>query len=367
MKLRRLLLYVHLIAGLVSALVLILLGVTGAIMVFETEIDYALNAKLYRLDHRYALTHWTLGEMVAQVEKAQSAKVVSLRLPDEPDVAPTLTLRMADGKMRSVTVDPVTSKVIGDTSSANTFTQKLHQFHKNLLLGDKGKLVTGWGAILLVLLALTGIILWWPRKILAFSSSHSGARINFDLHNVLGFYSSFFMLIFGITGVVIHWDDEAMKLVGNITHTTATQAMPSVELSAPSTKPLAAQFAYEIACDSVPGAWVTSIQNLGSLRGPVRVTMRFPEDRTPAGRTNVYLHPVTGEVLSAQTSRDAPPAYKIVKVWNRQLHTGDAWGWPSRIIACLASLSLPLLALTGPLIWWGRIRRKKSAVSSGPA
>jgi len=364
MKFRRLLLYVHLVAGLVSAILLVLLGVTGAVMVFETEIHYALNAKLYRL--QTLSMPLRLEDLVARVEKAQSAKVVSLNFPAEIDIAPTFTLRKSDGKMRSVTVNPCTGAVIGDTSTANNFTQKLHQFHKNLLLADKGKLITGVGAILLVLLALTGIILWWPRKILAVGSTRSGARINFDLHNALGFYSSFFMLVFGVTGAVIHWDDEAMKLVGGMTHSVPTQAMPSVKIPESSAKPLEARFAYEIARDAVPGASVTTIQGLGTLRSPVRVTMRFPEDRTPAGRTNVYLHPITGEVLQAQTSRDAPPGYKIVKVWNRQLHTGDVWGWPSRIIACLASLCLPLLAVTGPLIWWGRMRRRQSVAVPDP-
>jgi uncharacterized iron-regulated membrane protein len=86
--------------------------------------------------------------------------------------------------------------------------------------------------------------------------------------------------------------------------------------------------------------------------------MHFPEDRTPGGRTIVQLHPTTGAVLAVQNSRDAPAAYRFVKLWNRQLHTGDTFGWPTRILACLISLALPLLALTGPLIWWGKLKRR---------
>jgi uncharacterized iron-regulated membrane protein len=42
---------------------------------------------------------------------------------------------------------------------------------------------------------------------------------------------------------------------------------------------------------------------------------------------------------------------------NRELHTGDIGGWPARIIAAIFSLSLPLLAVTGPLLWWQRRQR----------
>jgi uncharacterized iron-regulated membrane protein len=357
MKLRKLLLWTHLVVGLVAALVLILLGTTGAVMIFETEIHYALNAKLYRLD--FLATPLRVEELVSRVEKAQNAKVTSLQFPTEADIAPTVGLKKADGKSLSVTVNPFNGEVLGSIATANNFIQKLHQFHKNLLLGETGKLITGWGAWLLLVLALTGIVLWWPRKIFWFSGSKSGARKNFDLHNALGFYASVFMLIFGVTGIVIHWDDEAMKLVGSMTHSVATQPIPTMKPAAADARPLDAGRVWEIASKAVPGAQVCTMQGLGATRSPLRITMRFPEDRTPAGRTNVYIHPVTGEVLLAQTSRDAPAGYKIVKVWNRQIHTGDAWGWPSRIIACLASLALPLLVLTGFLIWWGRLRRKR--------
>jgi uncharacterized iron-regulated membrane protein len=174
------------------------------------------------------------------------------------------------------------------------------------------------------------------------------------------------MLLFGVTGIVIHWDDEAMKLVGDLTHSQPMLAVPAMKPGAADAKPIDVEHVYAIATQAASGARVTGILGLGQLKNPLRIMMRFPEDRTPAGRTNVYLHPATGEVLMAQTSREAPAGYKIVKVWNRQLHTGDAWGWPSRIVACLTSLSLPLLAITGPLIWWGRWRRRKSGSSAVP-
>jgi uncharacterized iron-regulated membrane protein len=56
-------------------------------------------------------------------------------------------------------------------------------------------------------------------------------------------------------------------------------------------------------------------------------------------------------------SRTGPLGFRIVKLWNREIHTGDILGWPTRIIAAAASLTLPLLAVTGPLIWWNRRRR----------
>ncbi|MEP6671206.1 MAG: PepSY-associated TM helix domain-containing protein [Chthoniobacter sp.] len=363
MKLHKPLLWIHLVTGLAAAIVLLLLGATGALLVFENEIDHTLNAALFRV-HPLRWEPLPLDELVQKVENARpGSRVGSLNLPAENDIAYVLTLKQPPGKPLGVTVNPYTGEVIGTLDSANPFMRKVHQFHKNLLLGPPGSQVMAWGAILLVVLALTGLVLWWPRKLWSLGGAKATGRRSFDWHNFFGFYSSIFMLIFGVTGIVIHWDAEAMHLAGRLSGQPTTLPVPKVSPAAPGAKPLTAGAAFTAATNAVPGATITSIQGLGSMNAPLRITMRFPEDRTPAGRTNVYLHPTTGAVLLAQSSRNAPAPYRIVKLWNRQLHTGDTFGWPSRIIAALASASLPLLTITGPLIWWSRLRRRRSVVT----
>ncbi len=356
MKLRRFMLWVHLVVGLVAAIELLLLGVTGAVLVFEGELEQAQNPELWRV--RPEGPRLDMAEFVARVEKnSGGAKITGLRFSEDPGTAIGASLRGADGKPKSITASPYTGVVLGSTAGTNPWLPKVHQFHTNLLLGPPGKVVTATAAVMLVVLALTGLILWWPRRIWWLGDMKSGRKVNFDLHNALGFWSSLFMLMFGLTGLVIHYDNELVDLVGRLTNTPRLEipAPPKVEAGA---QPVSIAAAYEEATKAVPGAAVNSMQNLSSLKGPVRVMMRFPEDRTPGGRTNVYLHPVTGEVLMSQDSRTAPPGYRWVKLWNRQFHTGDEMGMFSRILTCLASLSLPLLAITGPLIWWGRKRRR---------
>ncbi|MDB6074794.1 MAG: putative iron-regulated rane protein [Verrucomicrobiaceae bacterium] len=330
-------------------------------LVFESEIERSLNPKLWHVQPEGV--RLGIEEFVSRVEKqTQGARITALRFSDDPCVASSASLQGAGGRSWSVTVNPYNGAVLGSLAGTNTIMPKVHQFHTNLLLGKNGKLITGTAAIMLVILALTGLVLWWPRKIWKLDDLKSGKRVNFDLHNALGFWSSVFMLIFGVTGIVIHWDDEASQLVGRLTGMPPRLAIPTMPSVNPDAHPMSAALMYEAATKAVPGAAVNSIQGLNSNKAPVRVTMRFPEDRTPAGRTNVYIHPVTAEVLMAQDSRTAPPAYRWVKLWNRQFHTGDEFGMPSRILTCLASLSLPLLAVTGPLIWCGRIRRRRGAV-----
>jgi len=95
----------------------------------------------------------------------------------------------------------------------------LVDFHANLLSGDTGRLFNGFGAIILTLLCLTGIVLWWPgvdhwRRSLTLNPHSSFARINWDLHNILGFWCLFFVLTWGISGIYFAFPDAFSRIVG---------------------------------------------------------------------------------------------------------------------------------------------------------
>ncbi len=82
----------------------------------------------------------------------------------------------------------------------------LVDLHDNLLLGMTGHMVNGIGAICLTLLCLSGAILWWPgfahwRRSLSVNWRSSFARINWDLHNALGFWLFLFIFVWGISGI----------------------------------------------------------------------------------------------------------------------------------------------------------------------
>jgi uncharacterized iron-regulated membrane protein len=94
----------------------------------------------------------------------------------------------------------------------------LVNLHDNLLLGMTGRTVNGIGAICLTLLCLTGAILWWPgiahwRRSLSVTWRLSFARLNWDLHNALGFWCLLFVLLWGISGIYFAFPQPFNALV----------------------------------------------------------------------------------------------------------------------------------------------------------
>lgn len=80
------------------------------------------------------------------------------------------------------------------------------RLHENLLAGMIGRAVNGFGGLSLILLSVAGAIVWWPgimhwRRSLTIQWHASAARIDWDLHNALGFWSLMFVLLWGVSGV----------------------------------------------------------------------------------------------------------------------------------------------------------------------
>ena len=68
----------------------------------------------------------------------------------------------------------------------------------------------------------------------------------------------------------------------------------------------------------------------------------------------MFIDQYTGQVLWSRTAREAPTGWRYVKEWNREIHTGDIFGIPTRILASIASLMLVLQLATGVVMWWKR-------------
>jgi uncharacterized iron-regulated membrane protein len=332
-------------------------------MTFENEIDRALNAKLaYVQPQGQPITLTAITQEL--VERYPGARIEGFQLPQRPDLSLLVGLTDLSGTEIILFVSPYTGDVLGFRNQSNHFMNSVHQFHTHLLAGQIGKQIMGWSGVLLLLLSISGIILWWPAKLFRLRWSGSGKRFNFELHNAVGVLSSIFLFTFAWTAICIHWEREVGNLAQRISNPPATRpAAPQV--SQGGSKALNPDRLLEIAHNSLPEAEVTDIELPAGRRQPALLALKFPEDHTPLGRTRMRIDAYSGKVLQVQSSRDFSPAMKYARMWNREIHTGDILNLPTRILAAFFSLMLPILALTGPLIWWNR--RKAPSTKSAAA
>jgi hypothetical protein len=134
--LRRIILNLHLYAGLAAALFLTILGVTGSIMVFEDQIDGWLNPQpaIHPLPERLSL-----HALQIRLEAANPGyKVAGFGFPPRNDV-PFGTFLFSESlkKGMNLAVNPYTGEIIRPPIHRSNFTGKVHQFHRTCCLARR--------------------------------------------------------------------------------------------------------------------------------------------------------------------------------------------------------------------------------------
>ena len=84
------------------------------------------------------------------------------------------------------------------------------------------------------------------------------------------------------------------------------------------------------------GGKLSAAPSKANRPGVYTIYLKFPEDRTPAGRCVVKLDQFTGVPLAVTNSRTSPAGARAFNL-NRPIHTGDLYGLPSRFLASAAS------------------------------
>jgi len=254
-------------------------------------------------------------------------------------------------------VDPYTGQVLGGITPADrdkTFARRIYLLHTRLIAGVTGGWIVEITTILTALLMLTGLIVWWPRKIFSVRRSSSWRRFNFDLHSAIGFFGSAIGLIMSLTGVWMAHDKTLNPMLQRL-DASAPAPIPRVP-TIRGQKMMNLDELSAIADQALPGAETRFIANPGSA-SVISFGKRLPEDHTPGGRSVVYLNQYTGDVLLTVSTRTQGTGTKLINMV-RSLHTGSIFGGPSEIVFGLSTLSLTVLSITGFLMWW-RPRRKQ--------
>jgi uncharacterized iron-regulated membrane protein len=300
-----------------------------------------------------------LTEITQAIRQAFPQRTIEeLVLPQKADDTVKIVVRQSNGRDVGIGVNPYTGEIVG-RSSDQQFRPMLmvREFHTHLLIRrSRGHMIQTIAACCLLGLAVTGIVLWWPRKIFKLRTGQSH-NVVLDVHQILGLWSSACVLLFALTGIAIEFEDQVNGWALAMSH-IQPPTWPQLKPPADGVSQLSPDELLAKAESIAPGAQPIVLEYGDSPNDPMLVIMKFPEDHL--GRTHVILDQYTGDVLRFDNTRAMPVAVKYARLWNQEIHTGDIFGWPTRILACIFSLAVAALALTGPWIWWNRDRAQRS-------
>jgi uncharacterized iron-regulated membrane protein len=350
----------HLGLGLTLGLLAAFTGLTGAGLAFREDIDQALNPGLYRAETPGAPT--SLDTLAAAATRDHpGAQITRVIYPAQP--GETLRMRLSDRS--EVFLDPPTGRVQGTRAPERNVFVKLEDLHRRLATGESGETVVTLGALALMLLSLSGLVLWSPRRGGAkwraqFRPGAPSLLVNRELHTMVGFYAAIVLLMLTWTGISFAYREPVMAFYAAVTHSDMRLvAPPKVAGSEAPRAPLARVAASAQA--AFPEAELKSIRLTDRPDRPVEVRLRQPGEVSPLGNSTVFVDPVSAEALTTIDAHTAPLAWRLYYQWNFILHTGLIGGWPTKLLVMAAALMPAFLYVTGWLIWWPKQRAKRQA------
>jgi len=226
--LRRVLFQVHLWSGIAVGLYILMIAVTGSVLVYRNE--------LYRAATPQPIISKGPGPRLSDDQLTQAAmrlysgyRVVSLTRARNLDQAVDVWLRRGHEIKRRL-FDPRSGSDLGESVPTGIrLVSKLMDLHDNLFAGETGRKVNGVGALAVLALAVTGVVIWWPgiktwRRSLIVHRNVGWKRLTWELHSMIGFWSLGFTLVFALSGVYLSIPDPLQALADRLEPLTTANA-----------------------------------------------------------------------------------------------------------------------------------------------
>jgi len=357
----------HLWLGLASGVILFIVCFTGTVLVFEEDVkeffaeDFAVAGDGKKQ---------TVSSLAEELKAENGFFVTGVTLPSTDSEAYTFMVKkdLKEQRGSTVLVNPYTAAIqkTGKTK-ADDFMLTMFKLHRWLLLDTTiGRPIVGVATIIFIVLAISGIVLWFPKRIkwktlkqgLKIKTKANWKRVNHDLHNTLGFYACLFLLVMAITGLC--WSFESYREgLGYVMGTKIfDRSPPEFQLVNRSDAPaISYDQAIALANDNLKYPGVLSV----TFPTPTTTYYSFRKysdhNWSPVTADHLYIDP-SGTVLKVDRFDDKPLNQKLAAVI-KPLHTGTIFGMFSKILYALACLIATSLPVTGTLIWLNKLKKKR--------
>ena len=386
-RVRKFFMDIHLWLGLSSGLIVIAVCFSGTIYVWNTELTEWSAPELYTVNAPAGASRISPDSLMQKVKDSTGGTVTAVTIPSSEERTYQFQVKKKGDSTRGTTyfVNPYTGAITG-TSLQKTGTQQfmatMFSLHRWLLLDkvgnrELGSTITGWATIIFTLGCMTGLIIWFPRRIrnwkqgLKIKFNSNWKRVNHDLHNTLAFYALFFLLLMGLTGPQwsFPWYREGLqKTLGTYKAPAPKDGEKKEKKKDKAGVIFLSINEYKKAADDVLAYKGDCIITLPSeTSSTVTVSKNKRGFFAPAAADRVTLNAATASVQKTDIFRNKAFNERVAGSI-KAIHIGSVYGTFTKIIYFIACLIATTLPVTGTLIWINKLKqRRKKAVGKQEA
>ncbi|MFB7938466.1 PepSY-associated TM helix domain-containing protein [Streptomyces sp. NPDC056049] len=387
---RALLVRLHFYAGVFVAPFLFVAALTGLLYTFTPQLDQLLYGDRLRVEQTGERV-LPLSEQIAAARAAHpEGTLTSVLTPAGPEDTTRVELSLPElgEKQRTVFVDPYTAEVKGELTTwfgSTPATTWLDDLHRNLHLGEFGRMYSEVAASWLWVIAAGGLVLWIGRSrgqraksargVLLPDRSARGVRRTRGFHAATGVWLALGLFFLSATGLT--WSHYAGERFGRVLDTARAHA-PELDTRLPDAPaPDAAAGGDEHAGHSGhdmgeaeappadPADFDTALAAARKAGLGGTVTLSPPADTAsgwvvaqsdnvwPVHYDRVVVDTTKAEVTAHVRWADHPVLAKLTKL-GIQGHMGVLFGIANQIVLALVAIGLMLVIFWGYRMWWQR-------------
>lgn len=367
---KNIVLFVHRWLGFISGLVVFIISITGCIYCFQDEIqDLLYTYRKVAVQHQSFLQP-SVFEQLTKVNYPEG-KITSLSyLGADRSVLVRVSVKK---EVMALYFNPYSGKLLNTEVFKSSFFAFIKEVHICLFLPKAiGKMVGAVSVIVFVVIMVTGLVLWWPRRKSDRKRSFTikwGAkwkRVNYDLHNVLGFYVTSIVIISAITGLSFSydWTNKSLYTIANLgknfpaekkkytSDSTAVGLYPKADL--------VIDQAYQLVRIKSPeAAYLLLIP--GSKAGSALLVTAYPQPLHFSYQDNYAFDRYSGKLLKFLPNKQKSAGMQLNNM-NYDIHTGQIAGLLGKIIVFLSSLVSASLPVTGLVLYLGKKKKSKKKI-----
>lgn len=365
--------WLHLWLGLVSGVIVVIICLTGITWSFRDEIKDWIDPEL-KVEFIEGRAMANPAELYLIAKKLYPEQKISFVWRPAGKAAMIGFGKRNPGYV--LYLHPYTGEVLRKPSFKEEFdffewTLRGHRFL--WLPSEIGRPIINYSTFIFFITLLTGLVLWWPKKWTKAMRKQSFSvkwdakikRLNYDLHNVFGFYTLIVLLVIAMTGMYygLPWFNKFLYFTTSLgkTEKVERQELKNIAPYLPDKLPESILLAWEDAVDRI------------DAKG---YYLSVPKDSTET--ISLYLYPSHRQFYDLQSfsydrntgvrlSNGSPYngsfeqadfATKVQKL-NYDLHVGSALGgiW-GRILYFFITIVGASLPITGFLVWWFKKKKK---------
>ncbi|MCW5734062.1 MAG: PepSY domain-containing protein [Enhydrobacter sp.] len=393
------LLQLHLWVGLILMLPLVMMGITGAVLVYAHDIEHLLG--------QGEPAAKTAGEWRSPSELIEAARAatkepgripIAVRWPI--DVGEPAAVRLsrpgmaneraqfrgggqqqggqgqAQGRVpvRSpfagslqILIDPVSLELLETQQAMSGWVRFFHDLHGHVFIsGGLGREIVGWLGVAMLVLGCSGLYLWWPKAgqwkaAFTVRRTAKGIRFNRELHGAIGIWSLVLFMVVNFTGVYLAFPQQISGAVNAIwpgRDMRAAQFQARVEPIRGATA-ITLDEALALARERVPDARFLNAFLPTRPDQALRIGMIRPGHAEGAPAITVVIDPWRKSIVDVFDPRTFSTGETII-AWQRALHYGQGLGAGYKFLVFVSGVIIPIFAVTGFLMWWLKRRNRRA-------